>query len=190
MAALCAPLARAPAAVSFAGRTDPVRSPTRGRQVCAETIASMETLNKPTLVTVASFDETPGAAAFRDRLQGVGIPGHIHDERKLERYWFSSRPRAGVHVQVSKEYVKLARTTLSEWELSHQAWPQPTHCPACYSSRVQFPNMPRKFILPTLVAQVSVWLGLMDHEYYCEDCHYTWAKPSAGEGTEADRKTG
>ncbi len=47
-------------------------------------------------------------------------------------------------------------------------------CPSCHSRRVQFPQMTRKFILPTLMAQVFLLLGVLRPEYYCQDCHYAW----------------
>ena len=106
-------------------------------------------------------------------LNSRGVEANLEDERKLQRFWFWTKPRAGVHVLVQSE----------QFPQAHDLLEQPTgsallrsaiHCPSCGSSRVDYPAMTRKNVLPALVAQVLAALNLMGGEYYCEDCHYTW----------------
>jgi hypothetical protein len=37
-------------------------------------------------------------------------------------------------------------------------------------------NNTNQNVLPTLVAHGLVAFGLMRHECYCEDCHFTWVR--------------
>ena len=130
-------------------------------------------------VTVATFHERPTAEVFRDYLERKGMEANVQDERKLQRFWFLARPAAGVHVRVPREELGLGQELLGEWEATVPKAYRSIHCPSCGSSRVQYPQMTRKFILPTVVAQVGVRLGFLSPEYYCEDCHETWTRFSA-----------
>jgi hypothetical protein len=48
------------------------------------------------------------------------------------------------------------------------------HCPSCGSLSVSYPQMTRKFILPTVLLHLGILLRVIDHECYCETCHFTW----------------
>ena len=127
---------------------------------------------------VATFHNRSGAEAFGEYLVRNGVGIKVQDERRLQRYWFLSRPRAGIHVHVLKERLPLAEQMLKEWEASVTPGTRAIHCPACDSSRIQYPQMTRRFLLPTLVAQLGVWLGIFTQSFYCESCHHTWTKSS------------
>ena len=129
-------------------------------------------------VTVATFHERPTAEVFRDYLERKGMEANVQDERKLQRFWFLARPAAGVHVRVPREELGLGQELLGEWEATVPKAYRSIHCPSCGSSRVQYPQMTRKFILPTLIAHLLVLLRIMERECYCEDCHYTWPRGS------------
>ena len=38
--------------------------------------------------------------------------------------------------------------------------------------------MTRKFILPTILLHLGIIFRVIDHEYYCEHCHYFWNLPT------------
>ena|ERR1700733_6353949 len=48
------------------------------------------------------------------------------------------------------------------------------HCPACGSLRVNYPQMTRKFFLPTLLLHAGIIFRIIEHEAYCENCHHVW----------------
>lgn len=126
-------------------------------------------------VPLATFNELTPARSLQGRLVEAGIPATIHDESKLERFWFMSEPLAAVHVDVPQPDFLRARQLMGEWELAGDSLKSLVHCPECGSSRVEFPQITRKFLMP-VVQTVFMALHLMPREYYCEDCHFTWPK--------------
>jgi hypothetical protein len=125
---------------------------------------------------VATFNVLAPAVQLRTQFEQVGIHAVIHDESKLERFWFMSEPLAAVHIEVSQpDYLK-ARTMLGEWEKSSDLMRTAVRCPECQSSRVEFPQATRKFATPALAHMLMIALHLVPREYYCMDCHFTWLK--------------
>jgi hypothetical protein len=55
--------------------------------------------------------------------------------------------------------------------------PRAIRCPACGSLRVQYPQMTRRFLLPTLSLHLGIILRFIAHEAYCESCHWLWGFP-------------
>jgi len=49
------------------------------------------------------------------------------------------------------------------------------HCPECGSSRVEYPQFTRKFILPNFGALLCA-IGLMEWKFYCQECQFTWPR--------------
>jgi hypothetical protein len=125
---------------------------------------------------VAVFDDPEEAKRVHAVLKAEGFEARVHDERKLQRYWFLSTPQAGVQVQVTQKEFELVEQWLDNARSAPALLANAIRCPSCQSVRVQYPQMTRKFILPTLVAQLFVLFGLMKHECYCESCQYTWVR--------------
>jgi hypothetical protein len=123
---------------------------------------------------VATFDQLPNAEALSAFLIGHGIHAHVHDERRLQRWWFVAKPGAGLHVRVPQEELPLSERFLSTYPEAQRLLASAIRCPDCGSCQVQYPAITRKNILPALVAQTAVLFGLMDHECYCEKCQFTW----------------
>jgi len=126
-------------------------------------------------ITVASFNEPAPADGLTQLLRRDGVDARVQDERKLQKNWFLvERTRAGVHVLVPELAYDRALHLLETNTAAETCLRQAVHCPSCGSARVQFPQMTRKNLLPTLVAQALVLTGIMKQEYFCETCHYTW----------------
>jgi hypothetical protein len=51
------------------------------------------------------------------------------------------------------------------------------HCPSCGSRQVSYPQMTRQFILPTILLHLGIIFRAIDHECYCEHCHFIWNLP-------------
>ena len=124
-------------------------------------------------VPLATFNELEPAQKLRDRLQRAGIPAIINDESKLERFWFMSEPLASIHLEVPQPKYLEARRLVEEWDKSEGVLHSAVRCPECASSRVEFPQMTRKFSTPAL-GSVLMALRVVKREFYCLDCHYTW----------------
>ena len=126
-------------------------------------------------IPVATFNDLPAAQALRDVFQKAGVKASIRNESKLERLWFISEPLAAIHVDVDRVDFLQARQLLQQWEKADANAVGVVHCPECGSSRVEFPQITRKFLMP-MVQALFMSMHLIPREYYCEDCHFTWPK--------------
>ena len=125
------------------------------------------------MVTEATFNEVEDAEPLQKRLEAAGIRAEIQDERKLQKYWFMSDALAGVHLRVDRSQFEEASRLLREWDASEGVLKHAILCPACNSSRVEFPQFTRKFVSPGFYAVLCA-LHLFERRFYCEDCHFTW----------------
>lgn len=125
-------------------------------------------------IALATFHELEPERVLRDRLQQAGFPAIIHNESKLQRFWFMSSPLAAVHVEVPQPDYLQARKVVDDLDRSDKVLSDAVRCPECHSSWVEFPQMPRKFIGPTNLVTLLMILRIVEREFYCHNCHYTW----------------
>lgn len=125
---------------------------------------------------LATFNELIPAEQLRKQFLQAGVPAVIHDESKLERFWFMSEPLAAIHVEVPQPDYLRARRLMREWEISTDLLRTAVRCPDCRSSRVEFPQVTRKFVTPALCQLLLLTLHILPRAYYCQDCHFTWLK--------------
>lgn len=123
-------------------------------------------------VTVLTFNEPEQAEPIKQRLDQAGIHATIYDERKLQRFAFVCDPLAGIRLRVDRKDYERAQELVREWGKTDELR-DAIHCPECGSSRVEYPQFTRKFILPNLAAVLCA-VGLVEREFYCQDCQYTW----------------
>jgi hypothetical protein len=135
---------------------------------------------------VATFNELAPAEQLRTQFNQAGVPAVLHDESKLERFWFMSEPLAAIHVEVSQPDYLRARRLMSEWEKSSDLLREAVRCPECHSSRIEFPQITRKFLTPALSQMLFMALHIIPRQYYCMDCHFTWPKVAMVEQPELD----
>jgi hypothetical protein len=138
------------------------------------TLGSSRSQAWKTWATLASFNDPEEANALCEFLRQEGINTQVQDERRLQRWWFLAQPLAGIHVRVPGASFEDAQSILQGNPASVRFLRRAIRCPSCNSVRVQYPQMTRKNILPTLVAQGLVFMRVMKRECYCETCHYTW----------------
>jgi predicted Zn-ribbon and HTH transcriptional regulator len=134
-------------------------------------------------IPVALFSNRTKAEPLRARLVQAGIPAEVHDELKLEKLWYIPKGSAGARLEVPADQFERAYELLLDWDMADGSLREAIRCPECKSLRVDYPQFTRKSFIPNLVMGLSARLGLVDKEYYCEDCHYTWPK----EGTRPRR---
>jgi len=123
-------------------------------------------------VTVLTFNEPEQAQPARQKLAQAGVSAEIYDERKLQKVWLVREPLAGIRLRVDRKDYERAQELLRGWA-DTGALRDAIHCIECGSSRVEYPQFTRKFVLPGFGALLCL-VGLMEREFYCEDCHYTW----------------
>jgi hypothetical protein len=125
------------------------------------------------MITEATFNEPEEAEPLLKRLAAAGIRVELQDERKRQRFLFMSQPMAGVHLRVDRNQWEVADQLLKQWDASEAVLQAAIRCPGCGSSRVEFPQVTRKFTSPTLFAVLCA-LHLFERRFYCEECHLTW----------------
>lgn len=124
-------------------------------------------------VPLATFHEVQPAQQLQQRLARAGVDATVHDDSRLQRLWFVSQPRAAIHVEVPQPDYLGARELIEEWQKTENVLERAVRCPACHSARVEYPQLTRKFVTPSL-GSVLMAIGLIRREFYCLDCHYTW----------------
>jgi Zn finger protein HypA/HybF involved in hydrogenase expression len=124
-------------------------------------------------VPVATFNEMEPALHLQERLDRADIKCTICDESKIERFWFMSEPLAAIHVEVNQVDYLVARRMIEDLHAVEGILKSAVRCPDCHSSRVEFPQLTRKFIMPGFVS-VLMALRIIPRKFYCLDCHFTW----------------
>jgi hypothetical protein len=126
-------------------------------------------------VNIATFDEASSAEALKSFLIGEGLDARVQDETHLQRFWFMALAKAGFHVMIPKQQLGIAQQIVKEPQSAPYVR-KAIHCPSCDSLRVQYPDLSRKSVLPTLFFDLFVLLHITKHKYYCEDYHFSWPK--------------
>lgn len=128
-------------------------------------------------IRIALFGDYAGAERVRQRLMQAGIPAEIHDEPGVAKLWFVSKRGAGVRLEVPAIHSERSTRLLLEWDAADGLLHDAIRCPECRSWRVDYPQVTRKSFFTNLAMGIVAGLGLVEREYYCEDCHSMWAKP-------------
>lgn len=127
------------------------------------------------MVTIATFNEPAKAKQLKERLQKEGVKADIHNEGHLQAVAFMSKPQANAKVMVEEEDFEKANNLLADWEANDPALGAAAiRCPQCGSPRIEYPQLTRKFLTPAL-AGILFALKIFPKEFYCQDCHFTWA---------------
>src|SRR5438105_13282812 len=105
------------------------------------------------MVTIATFNETAKAKRLKERFQQAGIKADIHNEGHLQQVAFMSKPQANVKVQVDDNDFERAQQLMVEWEANDPDIASAIiRCPQCGSSRIQYPQLTRKFLTPAMAS--------------------------------------
>jgi hypothetical protein len=125
------------------------------------------------MVTIATFNEPAKAKHLKDRFQEAGVKADIHNEGHIQAGSFSAKPQANAKVLVTEEDFEAANNLLTEWEATDPQVGAAIRCPQCHSPRIEYPQLTRKFLTPSIAA-ILFALKIFQKEFYCQDCHYTW----------------
>jgi hypothetical protein len=118
---------------------------------------------------VAVFEDFNTGRTVETSLNTQGLQARLYDDQLVRRLLFLRPPRATFRLQVHADDFYRAHEIL-------QAGPA-LHCPDCSSVQISYPQMTRKFILPTILLHAGILLRLIDHQCYCEKCHCLWRLP-------------
>jgi hypothetical protein len=128
-------------------------------------------------ITVALFHHQQPGEALVAYLREQRMEARTYDDKLLRRLLFLRPPRVTFQVQVRENYHKMAVNWLSQNPPAILG--SAIHCPACGSLRVSYPQMTRRFVLPTLFLHLGIILRIVQHQAYCESCHHIWSLPDS-----------
>jgi hypothetical protein len=124
-------------------------------------------------VNVAVFENINDGRILETFLRDKGIDTRTYNDKLLQNFLFLCRPRVTLRVQVRKNHFDKATQAMDD---AHPPiLEKAIHCPSCGSLRVNYPQMTRKFFLPTVALHLGIIFRIIGHECYCENCHLTWA---------------
>ena len=134
-------------------------------------------------ISIASFDAIEPAQILAGRLSAEGIPA-IADSDAAEQLlrFYNPHPRAHCHVLVPKANIATALQRIKELDESEGLLKSAVRCPQCHSSQVEFPQFSRNTIIGAMPS-IAAAAGLIDREFYCVACHFTWP-PAVDPATE------
>lgn len=130
-------------------------------------------------IPVVLFSQRSKAEPLQQRLAQEGLNANINDGPKLTKLWFVSRHAAGVRVEVPACHFERATRLLLDWDAAEGALRQAIRCPECKSLRVDYPQYAKHSLLTNLAMGLLAELGVVEKDYYCEDCHLSWPKEGA-----------
>src|SRR5688572_2939827 len=123
-------------------------------------------------VILATFNDRDHAQPVVNRLKQAGFHAQLHDETNWQKHRLSEK-LASVKVQVEESEYETAKQQLKQWDATEHWLDQAVCCPECSSPDVDYPQVTRKFIMPSLHA-LFYRLGLEEKLFYCNTCHHTW----------------
>jgi hypothetical protein len=127
-------------------------------------------------IPVALFRTRGEAEPIQRRLAEVGIAAEIQEEVWLQKLWFVSKQAAEVRLEVPAEQFERAEALLESWDSHEGAALQAVRCPECNSLLIDFPQFARHSVMTNIAAGLLAETGLVEKDYYCEQCHFAWPK--------------
>jgi len=153
-------------------------------QMDAGTTGQMATMNPSTKnqswITVAMFENVNDGQMLETALKNKGFAARTYNDRLLQLFLFLCPPHATFRVQVRGTDSENLTDVLDQEPATSALLQKAIRCPSCGSLRVQYPQMTRKFFLPTLVLHLGIIFRVIEHEAYCESCHCLWNLPKNG----------
>jgi hypothetical protein len=123
-------------------------------------------------VNVAVFEDIKDGHILETFFRDRDIDARTYDDKLLQSFLFLCPPRVTHRVQVRKDHFDQAVRAMDD---NHPPiLEKAMHCPSCASLRINYPQMTRRFLLPTVVLHLGIIFRIIGHECYCENCHLTW----------------
>ena len=140
----------------------------------------------PEFISIAAFNERDGAEELARRLREAGYEAEVFDE-SIEQKWhlMQIRPHAHMRVRVAEAQSESALQRLQAWS-EDPVLQRAVRCPECGSTRVEYPQFSRRTIMGALPA-IAAAAGVIERDYYCEACHFTWPAEVPKPEPEVDR---
>ena len=128
--------------------------------------------SRQTWVDVAVFESEASGRMLAGLLGESGFEARTYDDKLFRYFLFLRPPRITYRVQVRNNH--FAEATRQLEAKAPAVLEEAVHCPSCGSLRVNYPQMTRKFIMPTVLLHLGIIFRVLEHECYCESCHGIW----------------
>jgi hypothetical protein len=126
-------------------------------------------------VDVAVFENINDGRILETYLRDKEIDARTYHNKWFHAFLFLRPPHITWRIQVRHDDFFKAEDILKN---DHPPiLEKAIHCPSCGSLDVSYPQMTRKFFLPTILLHSGIILRVIDHECYCMHCHYNWNLP-------------
>jgi hypothetical protein len=125
--------------------------------------------------TLALFESEADCRVMKKILEGRGFEARTYNDKLLQHFLFLCPPRLTYRLQVRADEFKVVTHVLRTEPPGALA--KAVRCPSCDSLQVNYPQMTRKFFLPTLTLHLGIIFRIIEHECFCEHCHCTWNLP-------------
>jgi len=136
-------------------------------------------INKQPWANVAIFENASDGKMLEMDLKNKGFETRTYNDKLLQCFLFLCPPHATIRVQVRGSEFKNAMYFVENEPAMATLLQKAIHCPSCSSLRVQYPQMTRKFLLPTLLLHLGIIFRVITHEAYCDSCHWLWSLPKS-----------
>jgi hypothetical protein len=134
--------------------------------------------NHQAWVDVAVFENVNDGKMLETFFRDKGLEVRAYDDKLFRHFLFLRPPRVTHRVQVRQNHLERANAFL---EMNPPAvLGKALHCPSCGSLHVNYPQMTRKFIMPTVILHLGIIFRVIEHQCYCENCHHIWNLPKHG----------
>jgi hypothetical protein len=121
---------------------------------------------------VAVFEDLDAARDIEILMARNGLEVRTYDDKLFRYFLFLRPPRVTFRVQVRQDQSRATEALFAS--AAPPTMRRAIRCPSCGSLHVSYPQMTRKFILPTVMLHLGILLRLIDHECYCDRCHFIW----------------
>jgi hypothetical protein len=121
---------------------------------------------------VAVFDNFDTGKSLETFFAGHGLEARTYDDKLFRYFLFLRPPKVTYHVQVKKERFEDANRLMAA--VASAILTKAIHCPSCNSLRINYPQMTRRFVLPTILLHLGIIFRVIEHQCYCEHCHHMW----------------
>ena len=126
---------------------------------------------------VAIFENASDGKLLEMDLKNKGFETRTYNDKLLQCFLFLCPPHATIRVQVRGRDFKNATYFVDHEPATSALLQRAIRCPCCGSLHVQYPQMTRRFLLPTLLLHLGIIFRVIVHEAYCENCHWLWSLP-------------
>ena len=124
---------------------------------------------------VAIFENANDGQMLEMDLKNKGFETRTYVDKLLQCFLFLCPPHATIRVEVRANDFKNVTYLLDHEPATSVPLQRAIRCPSCGSLRVQYPQMTRRFLLPTLLLHLGIIFRVIVHQAYCESCHWLWS---------------